>query len=231
MSFEANKLGLFDLGGNVWEWCEDWYSGEEKDRVLRGGSWLSFERGGLLSSGRFRGAPDGRGSSGFGFRVVLETGAPAPVAASTTPAVPPSAPRLTIPDPARAKNDTPFENSLDMKFVPVPGTDVLFCIHETRGGTTPSTPTKATPPRRTGREPDPRRICHRKFSWGTPGSEHDLGGRQSLLHPAEQKGRPLLSTAHGSRVEHCRRHRAGRKMAKRLDAQNGRQTAGRLPVG
>ena len=69
-SFPANRHGLYDLAGNAWEWCDDWYDHEEKARVLRGGSWLINGADFLLSSGRYNHAPDYRFNF-IGFRVVL----------------------------------------------------------------------------------------------------------------------------------------------------------------
>ena len=67
MSFKPSVLGFYDLGGNAWEFCEDWYEQTKKQRVLRGGSWtdypmISTTRAGNLQSVR---------SESYGFRCVL----------------------------------------------------------------------------------------------------------------------------------------------------------------
>ena len=72
-SFSANRFGLYDLGGNVWQWCEDFYDGQSGSRVLRGGSWYYYDPVILLSSCRFNHTPDGRYYN-FGFRCVLVGG-------------------------------------------------------------------------------------------------------------------------------------------------------------
>ncbi len=73
-SFAANQFGLFDMSGNLWQWCEDLYEPEKPFRVLRGGSWGNFGPRGLLSSFRINGPPGCRDGS-VGFRCVLVDGA------------------------------------------------------------------------------------------------------------------------------------------------------------
>jgi formylglycine-generating enzyme required for sulfatase activity len=75
MNSPANKLGIYDLGGNVWEWCQEAYSPTLNSPVLRGGSWDVCYRGSLLSSYR-RPRVDRGSDRGFRCVVVVESSSP-----------------------------------------------------------------------------------------------------------------------------------------------------------
>jgi serine/threonine protein kinase len=69
-SFSPNKSGLYDMGGNVWQWCLDSWNEKSTYKVLRGASWYNGAlKTSLLSSCRVHAAPDSTADN-YGFRIV-----------------------------------------------------------------------------------------------------------------------------------------------------------------
>ncbi len=121
-SFLANQFGLFDMTGNLWELCEDWYEGEQKSRVLRGGAWNSFDSGSLLSSARDNIDPATRYSVN-GFRVVLAScSAVTVIKVQTSPEIINGAIEHKVGDPLMVD----FGDGVKMDFVWIPPGEFLM---------------------------------------------------------------------------------------------------------
>jgi formylglycine-generating enzyme required for sulfatase activity len=80
--YPTNAFGLYDMHGNLWEWCNDWYglyggtvtdpigAGAGSYRVMRGGGWYSIA---LYCRSAIRNDNYPHSSTNLGFRPVRST--------------------------------------------------------------------------------------------------------------------------------------------------------------
>ena len=87
-TYPPNAWGLYDVHGNVWEWCSDWFApypeefsvknpagpAEGTERVVRGGSWLNEES--ICRSAYRAKRPPAERSNAVGFRLCLDMSEP-----------------------------------------------------------------------------------------------------------------------------------------------------------
>ena len=65
--YKPNRLGIYDMHGNVWEWCSNHFEAGDSARVIRGGSW--YDRGINCRASSRSGSQPGRRDYPLGFRL------------------------------------------------------------------------------------------------------------------------------------------------------------------
>ena len=146
MSFKPNELGLYDMGGNVWEWVQDWWNENKTLHVLRGGSWTSSSRDHLRTSSRIGSdSPSVTYFKADGFRVVLEIPGAVITPVAVTPTLPTAAPAPVVVAPPSTPRPIASSAAVTPSASPAPTATTLVATVPTIS-TPSSRPAPPSPP-------------------------------------------------------------------------------------
>ncbi len=115
---KPNAFGLYDMSGNVWEWCEDRYCSGDSQRVFRGGS-CGRDSGDCRASFRGYGIPDDRANS-LGFRLAATHEGRA-IAGNR---------KATVPPRKISRELATWLSRLPKTMVAIPGRNYAICKYE-----------------------------------------------------------------------------------------------------